>query len=188
MADVKDFLNPSAALTPGIAGGLAIAISLPLAANFDMKVKWITLPVCFLLGAVIVLSFKDPLSRLLKCVYWILDSLIIFAAAVGVGVNLDPPPAPPSAAPSQIQKLLEQVQGHAASQLGVSMAFAKGATEPGPPRSTPKTVTPQPVEQPKGGSPAKPLTKEEVDALRKYLQQQQDYQKKQQQYQKRWSW
>src|SRR5437879_482280 len=107
MADVKEFLNPSGTLTPGIAGGLAIPLSLPLAINFGMSVKWTALVVSFLLGSVIILSFKDAISRLLRFVYWVLDSLIIFATALGVGINIDHPPAPPNAPPSQIEHLFK---------------------------------------------------------------------------------
>jgi len=34
MTDVKDFLNPTSMLTPGLAGGMVVSISLPLAVNF----------------------------------------------------------------------------------------------------------------------------------------------------------
>ena len=191
MADVKDFLNPSGTLTPGIAGGLAIAISLPLAINFGMSVKWTALVVSFLLGSVIILSFKEAISRLLRFVYWVLDSLIIFATAVGVGINVDHPPAPPSAPPALIQHLLKSERpAPARSRIAfASVAFPQIMAQPTPPATAPKTRSPKPApEPPRRTTEEKELSKEQVEAVKKYLQQQEQYQQKQQEYEKRWSW
>jgi len=191
MADVKEFLNPNGTLTPGIAGGLAIAISLPVAINFGISVKWIALVVSFLLGSVIILSFRDPISRLLRFVYWVLDSLIIFAMAVGVGFNIDSPPAPPSPPPAQIQHLLkgERLVPAPSRIAAASLVFAQPVAQPTPPAAAPETGRPKPTpEPPRRATEEKELTKEQIEAVKKYLQQQEQYQQKQQEYQKRWSW
>src|SRR3989442_8938505 len=161
MADVKEFLNPSGTLTPGVAGGLTIAISLPLAINFGMSVKWPALVVSFLLGSVIILSFKDPIPYLLRFVYWLLDSLIIFATALGVGISIDHPPAPPSAPPALIQHLLKgERPAPARSRIAfASMAFPQAVAQPAPPATTPKTGSPKPPpERPQSTTGEKELT------------------------------
>lgn len=96
MADVKDFLNPTSMLTPGIAGGLAVSMSMPLAVNFNLSFKWIVLIVSFLLSFVVVLSFENIKSGALKGLYIVLNTMVIFSVGIGAGVTVDPPPIPPS--------------------------------------------------------------------------------------------
>jgi hypothetical protein len=186
MADLKEFLNPNATLTPGIAGGLAISISLPLAINFGMSVKWPAIVVSFLLGSIIILSFKDPISSVLRLVYWVLNSLIIFATAIGVGINVDRPPAPPAPPPAQIERLFKGA--HVQTQVSF-FSVAQAMAQPMPPTAAPPPDRREPApERPRPTTEQKAFTKEESEALRQYLQQQEQYQKKQRAYDKRWSW
>jgi hypothetical protein len=96
MAEAKDFLNPHSMLTPGLAAGLTVSISMPLALAFSLSIKWLALAISLLLGLAIMLSIKEPLSKLQRFVYYILNSLIIFSTALGAGINIDPPPKPPA--------------------------------------------------------------------------------------------
>jgi hypothetical protein len=96
MAEAKDFLNPHSMLTPGLAGGLTVSISMPLALAFSLSIKWLALVISLLLGLAIMLSIKEPLSKLQRFVYYILNSLIIFSTALGAGINIDPPPKTPA--------------------------------------------------------------------------------------------
>jgi hypothetical protein len=96
MAEAKDFLNPHSMLTPGLAGGLTVSISMPLALAFSLSIKWLALVISLLLGLAIMLSIKEPLSKLQRFVYYTLNSLIIFSTALGAGINIDPPPKPPA--------------------------------------------------------------------------------------------
>ena len=54
MPEIKDFLSPSAMLTPEIAGGLTVSISLPLAVHFEMSFKWVAIVVSFMFGMLII--------------------------------------------------------------------------------------------------------------------------------------
>ena len=94
MVDKKDFLNPTSMLTPGIAGGMAVSISLPLAMNFDISLKWLILVISFLLAFLIVGSFEEKIRVSMKGLYVVLNALIIFSVSIGAGISIDPPPAP----------------------------------------------------------------------------------------------
>jgi hypothetical protein len=95
MPEVKDFLNPASIMTPGIAGGLTASISLPLVTNFDLSFKWVALAISFILGLLIVFSYKETMPKMLRMLYSVLNSLIIFSVSVGTGITVDPPPKPP---------------------------------------------------------------------------------------------
>jgi len=95
MPEMKDFLNPASILTPGIAGGLTASISFPLVTQFDLSFKWVALIISFILGLLIVLSYKEAMPKMLRILYCVLNSLIIFSVSVGTGVTVDPMPKPP---------------------------------------------------------------------------------------------
>lgn len=40
MTEIKDFINPTSMLTPGIAGGLSASVAMPLVVRFDLKYPW----------------------------------------------------------------------------------------------------------------------------------------------------
>lgn len=92
MVEIKEFLNPKAMMTPGIAGGITVTISLPIAVNFGLSFKWIALIVSLLLSFMVVLPFEDVKSKILKGLYIILNALIIFSVSMGAGITIDPPP------------------------------------------------------------------------------------------------
>jgi hypothetical protein len=98
MTDAQDFLNPNSMLTPGIAGGLTVSISLPLAVNFAISFKWIALIMSFVFGIIIILQIANSqsMSKTLCLLYCIINSLIIFSVSIGAGAVADPPPKPPS--------------------------------------------------------------------------------------------
>ena len=95
MAEVKEFLNPKSMMTPGVAGGLTVTISLPIAVQFGLSFKWIALSVSLLLSFIVVLPFEDVKSKILKGLYIILNALIIFSVSMGAGITIDPPPKLP---------------------------------------------------------------------------------------------
>lgn len=92
MVEIKEFLNPKSMMTPGIAGGLTVSISLPIAFEFNVSFKWIALIVSLLFSLVTVLQFADVKTNILKGTYIILNTLIIFSVSVGAGINIDRPP------------------------------------------------------------------------------------------------
>jgi hypothetical protein len=98
MPEMKDFLNPASILTPGIAGGLTASISFPLTFQFHLPFKWVALVVSFIIGLLIVISFKEKIPKLLRTLYCVLNSLIIFSVSVGTGMTVDPIPKPPKIA------------------------------------------------------------------------------------------
>ena len=79
---MKDFLNSKSVLTPGIAGAIAMLITATLSSQFGAPPKWTCLGISGLLGLSIVLRDAD-LSRSLLVIFFVLNSLVIFAVAVG---------------------------------------------------------------------------------------------------------
>ena len=100
MPEVKEFLNPTSMLTPGLAGGMVVSISMPLAINFDLSFKWIVLCMSFLIALIIVSSFEGVVKKSVKGLYVILNALTIFSVSVGAGISLDSPPQAPQVIPA----------------------------------------------------------------------------------------
>lgn len=161
MPQMKDFLNPKSMLTPGIAGGLTVSISMTLVNAFNLKFTWVSLSVSFLFGLLIVLSFKE--SLLLRCLYGILNSLIIFSVSFGAGKTVDPPLAPPKP-PSSIENLYKKTIGTSKSDKLLLLE--------------PSAVT---------GAETK-STNMKGESLEKYLQQIEQYNESQEKYNRKWSW
>lgn len=203
MPEVKDFLSPSAMLTPGIAGGLTVSISLPLAVHFDMSFKWVAMVVSFLFGLLIIYSFTGPLSKPLRALYWVLNSLIIFSVSVGTGVAVDSPPKPPA-----LPLVLEKNAAHpdmdwpSLSQLlhrvtGIRTVFA---AEPAPPAAAATTPTDQETNVPpremeqrvqqleEARKAAEERAERERELREETAQRLQAYQQQLQRYYRRWSW
>lgn len=67
-------------LTPGVAGALTMMITNTLAVNFDAPRAWTGLGLSFVFGLLVLISNK---SLLLKLVFYILNSLVIFCVAMG---------------------------------------------------------------------------------------------------------
>ncbi len=184
MPKVDAFLNPNSMLTPGIAGGLVASISMPIALNFGISIKWVILAVSILLGLFIVLSIEKLPSRLLRGVYCLLNSLIIFSMSLGVAVNVDTPPKPP-VAPSAATEPVNRLS--VAPLLGISAAEADDQN----PR-TALSVRPIPTSPPLNAKPS-PTEQEWQQAEREqkeqaYVEQKRQYQEQMQQYNRRWSW
>jgi hypothetical protein len=184
MPDSKDFLNPNSMLTPGLAGGMAVSISMPVAMAFGISVKWIVLVVSVLLGLLIIVAIKDSLSFLQRSIYFMLNSLIIFSTALGAGVGIDSPPVPP------VQVSLQTpIQSLRISQfLGINNALA-GNDDPMPVPD----VEDKPVDNPDSLRAEQPApvvdnSPEPPEHLKSFQQLQKEYQEKLKAYQKRWSW
>src|SRR5207245_11316855 len=80
-------------LTPGIAGGVTMLIANALWVAFSLPPRWTSLVLSFLLGLLVFVATKVPLWQ--RAVYYLLNSLIIFAVSIGtnyVGVGLTHPP------------------------------------------------------------------------------------------------
>jgi hypothetical protein len=125
----QQFLNPASMLTPGIAGALTMMITNALVQQFPVEPGYAGLGVSFLFGT-LVLSSKG--RWWVRCVYYILNSLIIFCVAMGAnhaGVAADSVKAEP-----------ELASAHA------------GASEPEPVMPVPPMATPSPDARFRGGS------------------------------------
>jgi hypothetical protein len=77
---IQEFLTPEAMLTPGVAGSLTMMITNALATNFTMPRAWVGLGLSFLFGLLVLVSARQLLT---KCVFYVLNSLVIFCVAVG---------------------------------------------------------------------------------------------------------
>lgn len=89
---LKDFVNPKSMLTPGVAGGLTMAITNTLYAQFGMSQKYTGLILSFLFALIVFNA--TGISRWQRAVYFILNGLIIFSVAVGTNAvgNIASPP------------------------------------------------------------------------------------------------
>jgi hypothetical protein len=107
----QDFLNPSSMVTPGVAGGIVMLITNSLINQFDLSGPKVALGLSFLVGTLVFLAKTVPFWQ--RVIYYMLNSLIIFAMATGtafVGNKTEAKVAGPSidatslpAPPSQIR-------------------------------------------------------------------------------------
>jgi hypothetical protein len=82
---MKEFLNAKSMATPGIAGAVAMLITNTLVQQFELPGKWIALGLSFLLGTLV---FSDRSSAIWqRGLLYVLNSLIIFAMAVGTNAT-----------------------------------------------------------------------------------------------------
>src|SRR5512145_856910 len=91
-----DFLSPTGSLTPAAAGAIVLLITNTLGAAFGLPRALTALVLSAIIGALIVARFKTTFVARLG--YWIVNSLTIFAVAVGAngvvrGLTGDLPPA-----------------------------------------------------------------------------------------------
>lgn len=187
MPEAKDFLSPYSMLTPGLAGAITTGIAMPLVYSFDLSFKWVALVIGFMLATLIVLQFKEGISRLQRAIYCVLNTLIIFSVSVGAGVNLDPPP---QHTPLPIDPSIREFIGRSQASdsisdfigfLGVLSAHAQPPEEEGHTENDIRERPTEEREQPK-------LTEEQIRRLQEYMQQQEQQKEKQQKYYQRWSW
>ncbi len=82
---MQEFLNPKSMLTPGVAGAFIMFLVNGLAYQFpEMSPRYAALGLSFLVGAA-VLSSQDlkGSATIMKGVYWLLNSLVIFTVGFG---------------------------------------------------------------------------------------------------------
>lgn len=78
---LDDFLNPKSMVTPGVAGSLVMFLTNALCYNFNLPTRWVGLGLSGMVGLLIFLTATIPFWQ--KLVYYILNSLIIFAVGMG---------------------------------------------------------------------------------------------------------
>jgi hypothetical protein len=77
---IEQFLTPEAMLTPGVAGSLTMMITNALTVNFAMPRAWVGLGLSFVFGLLVLVTTR---SLLVKGVFYLLNSLVIFCVAAG---------------------------------------------------------------------------------------------------------
>ncbi len=91
--DFKDFVSLDSSLTPGVAGALTTSLALPLVSSFSMlKFTWVALGVSFVFSLLIIAASGAAISLGKRCLYCLLNTLIIFAIAFGAYSKIDKPP------------------------------------------------------------------------------------------------
>jgi hypothetical protein len=94
-AKVDEFLQPKAMLTPGIAGGVTMLIANALWIAFSLPPRWTSLVLSCLVGLLVFVAKSGGVPVWQRAVYYVLNSLIIFAVSIGTnyaGVGLTRPP------------------------------------------------------------------------------------------------
>jgi hypothetical protein len=177
-----DFLNPTSILTPGIAGGLATTIAMPLAFSFGWSIPTLVLGASFLLSLLIVSGFDARIALPKRSLYCVLNTLIIFSTSIGAAHQLDRPPELPTA-PSL-------VPGTGALDFLIPSAYAQTQSAGA---ATSKPATPAAVIEPSQAKPGVATGPDEVAKLRAqikeledYRRQQQDYERQTKEYNRRW--
>jgi hypothetical protein len=77
---IEQFLTPEAMLTPGVAGSLTMMITNALTVNFAMPRAWVGLGLSFIFGLLVLVTTRN---LMVKCVFYVLNSLVIFCVAAG---------------------------------------------------------------------------------------------------------
>jgi hypothetical protein len=82
---MNEFFNPKSMMTPGVAGGLVMLITNSLISNFSILLDvapGISLLFSFIIGILVLIkNLETPLSH--RLIYYIVNSLVIFAVATG---------------------------------------------------------------------------------------------------------
>jgi hypothetical protein len=84
MSDIEKFLTPESMLTPGLAGGMTMGIN-ALAFQFGLMAPGpavIALMLSFLFGLCVFVSSTKS-ARVVKLLFWVINSLVIFTVAAG---------------------------------------------------------------------------------------------------------
>jgi len=79
---MNDFLNPKSMTTPGACAGIVMLITNALANQFSLPTAWTGIVLSFLLGFIVFAA--ENITRLEKSIYYVVNSLIIFATAFGM--------------------------------------------------------------------------------------------------------
>ena len=108
---MQEFINPKSMMTPGIAGTMMMFLVNALLFAFpELSGRVVALVLSFLIGSVVFASrSKNPPPIWIMAVYWIVNSLIIFAVGFGT--------AHFAATPSTQESLLDQGKTFLASWL-----------------------------------------------------------------------
>lgn len=81
-ATLDEFLNPKSMITPGIAGGVVMLITNTLCLQFpEVTPRWIGILLSFIVGLLALVAGEIPKWQ--RSVYYVLNSLVIFAVAIG---------------------------------------------------------------------------------------------------------
>jgi hypothetical protein len=92
-ADFRDFISLDSSLTPGVAGALTTSLAMPVVSTFTvLKFTWVALGVSFILSLAIIAASREVISLGRRCLYCLLNTLIIFAIAFGAYSKIDRPP------------------------------------------------------------------------------------------------
>ena len=142
---MNSFLDAKSMLTPGIAGAVVMLVTNALANTFSLPGKWVALVLSFVCGLLVFGDKKLTVGP--RIAFYVLNSLIVFATAVGAnGIG--------AAASTE-------------TKAGPAAVAAATPTPPGTvaPPATPATVAPTPA--PSGRTFFKPwLTAAEVQRPR----------------------
>ena len=90
----SDFLSPTGSLTPAAAGAIVLLIANTLGAVFGLPRAVTALVLSAIIGALIVARFRT--TFLARLWYWIVNSLTIFAVALGANGTVSAMTAPNS--------------------------------------------------------------------------------------------
>jgi len=78
---MSSFIDAKSMLTPGVAGTIVVLVTNALANNFSLPGKWVALILSFVCGLVVFGDTKVSVGP--RIAFYVLNSLIIFATAVG---------------------------------------------------------------------------------------------------------
>jgi hypothetical protein len=78
---MNSFLDAKSMLTPGIAGAVVMLVTNALAGTFSLPGKWVALVLSFVCGLLVFGDKKLTVGP--RITFYVLNSLIVFATAVG---------------------------------------------------------------------------------------------------------
>jgi hypothetical protein len=129
---LNEFLNPKSMVTPGVAGALTMAITNSLFVNFGGSRAWIGVLVSSLFALLTVAA--TAMSIWQRCIFFILNTLIIFTMALGsnsAGNAISSPPlTPPAGAFSTFIPSLFHIRTASGQPSFADGTPIKGSTDP----------------------------------------------------------
>jgi hypothetical protein len=133
---IEDFVNPKSMMTPGLAGGFAMTIANSLWVQFGLQPRWSALGLSFALGLMVFASqVSAPVWQ--RCMYYVLNSLVIFSAATGANYlgSKATPPAVVSSIVNQAPSVSALLHGSTANAQPIEQSEPR-------PQPTPRTFFP----------------------------------------------
>jgi hypothetical protein len=94
---MDSFIDAKSMLTPGVAGTIVMLVTNALANNFSLPGRWVALVLSFVCGLLVFGDRKLKVGP--RIAFYVLNSLIVFATAVGangIGAAASSEPAPPA--------------------------------------------------------------------------------------------